>query len=197
MKQSLWLACVAVMAALGCMAGGAQAVPAAEARARLTAFGGFTGNFTGDTLAKNLAITGGADLELPGFGTYNFAAEVRGMYPVADGQTVTERNLLGGIRFGRHVHGFIPYADVLFGRGELKFLNGGQADATDSFLVIQSVSNVLSFGGGVEYRVTPRIAVKGDFQFQSYKTPVTADGSLYSKVFTVGAVYRFGFGRLR
>ena len=170
-----------------------QAIPTATAPLRVTAFVGVTGNFTGLELAKNLAVTGGVDFEVRPFFTLYPALEVRGSYPVA-GVIDRQRNVLGGLRLARQSGPFHPYGDVLFGAGEIKYGNGGYLDPSRTFLYTSTYSNVYSLGGGVEIRVSERLAGKADFQLQRYLTPVVATNALYSKVFTVGAVYRFGFG---
>ncbi len=175
----------------------AQDVPTARARMQLYGFAGVSGNFTGVGLAKNLDITAGADLEFRPFFTLYPAVEVRGSYPVDKGQVLGEKNLLGGLRLGRHVHPFSPYGDVLFGRGKMNFANGGYPTPDGSFFVISDTSNVLSFGGGTDISLNGRWAAKADFQFQRYESPVTTTGYVYSKVFTVGLVYRIGARGLR
>ncbi len=170
----------------------AQAIPAAVAHIQLFGWGGFTGNFTGVALAKNGAITAGGDLEFHPFFTLYPALEVRGLYPVDKGNVVAEKNALVGLRLGRHVHPFSPYGDVLFGRGQLNFANGGYPTPTGDFYVLSNTSNVLSLGAGTDYSLTPRFALKGDFQFQRYASPVGTNGYIYSKVLTLGLVYRIG-----
>ncbi len=170
----------------------AQDVPAARARIQLYGFGGVSGDFTGVGLAKNLDITAGADLEFRPFFTLYPAVEVRGSYPVEKGNVVAEKNLLGGLRLGRHVHPFSPYGDILFGRGQLNFANGGYPTPDGSYYVISDTSNVLSFGAGTDISLNGRWAGKADFQFQRYQSPVTTTGYVYAKVFTVGLVYRVG-----
>jgi hypothetical protein len=114
------------------------------------------------------------------------------MYPIDSGNVVAEKNALVGIRLARHVHPFTPYGDVLFGRGQLNFANGGYPTPDGAYYVLSNTSNVLSFGGGTDWSFNSRFALKGDFQFQRYATPVTTSGYIYSKVFTLGVVYRIG-----
>ena len=175
----------------------AQDVPAAVARIQLYGWAGIGGNFTGLLLAKNLDVEAGLDLEIRKFFGLYPALEVRGLYPIASGQVDSQKNLVGGIRLGRHVQPFSPYGDVLFGRGQINYPNGGQPNPTGSFDVLSTTSNLLSLGGGTDYSLNGRFAVKGDFQFQRYASPVTTSGYVYSKVFTVGIVYRIGAGGLK
>ncbi len=175
----------------------AQDVPAAIARIQLYGWAGVGANYSGVQLAKNGDAEAGLDLEVRAFHGLYPAAEVRGLIPIAKGNVVAEKNLLGGLRLGRHVRNFAPYGDVLFGRGELNYLDGGQLTPDGTFDVLSNTSNVLSFGGGTDWFFTNHLALKGDFQFQRYATPITTSGELYSKVFTLGVVYRLGFGGLK
>jgi len=175
----------------------AQALPTATAAIRISAFGGVSGNFTGLQLAKNLDVTGGVDVGVRPFAGFYPALEVRGMYPVDKGQTVSIKNLAGGLRLGRRKNHFSGYGDVLFGRAQLNYLNGGLPNPGNTLLYQQTVTDVLSLGGGVDWDWTEHFGFKGDFQLQRYQTPVTATGDLFSKVFTAGLVYRFGSGRVR
>ena len=86
-----------------------------------------------------------------------------------------------------------PYGDALFGRGEIKYING-YIDPTGTVEYLENPTNVLSGGGGVDFRVTDRFSVKADAQIQRYNTPVTMTGHLYSKPLTLAVVYHFSFG---
>jgi opacity protein-like surface antigen len=55
--------------------------------------------------------------------------------------------------------------------------------------------NFLGEGGGIEYRVIPRLWVRADYEHQSWPDFFKATkpaGRLDSQGFTVGAVYHFG-----
>jgi hypothetical protein len=174
----------------------AQAAPTAYANLRLSAFAGFSGNYTGVQLGKNGDITAGFDIGFRPFAGFYPTVEVRAAYPIVKGQVANQENVLGGIRLGRRKENLNPYGDVLFGRGKLNFPSG-LPDSTNSFTVLSNTSNVLSFGGGLDYVLSQHWAAKGDFQFQKYESPVTASGSVFSKVFTAGIVYRIGAGSVR
>ena len=171
----------------------AQAVPTATANVRVTAFAGLSGNYSGVGLAKNADVTAGVNVGFRPFAGFFPAIEARAMYPIDKGHVVAEENVLVGLRLGRRKQNFNPYADILVGRGQLTFANG-MPNAAGTFLVLSNTSNVLSFGGGLDYNLSPHFAAKGDFQLQKYDSPVTASGSVYSKVFTIGIVYRIGTG---
>lgn len=181
---------------LGLRSAHAQAAPTAYANLRLSAFAGVSGNYTGVQLARNGDISAGFDIGFRPFAGFYPALEGRGLYPLKKGNTVNQKNILAGIRLGRHKDKFNPYGDVLFGRGKLEFPNG-LATPTNSFIVLSNTTNVISFGGGLDYNLSPHFAAKADFQMQKYSTPVDASGSVFSKVFTVGIVYRIGNGSVR
>ncbi len=196
MRLKLYL--VLAAAALFCSdhAAHSQAAPTAYANIRLSAFAGVAANYTGVELARNGDITAGVDVGFKPFHGFFPALEARGMYPIASGNLAKQENLLAGIRIGRRKENFNPYVDVLFGRGKLEFPNG-LTNAARTFVVLSNTTNVLSFGGGLDYNLSQHFAAKGDFQFQKYGTPVDPSGSVYSKVFTVGVVYRIGSGKIR
>jgi Outer membrane protein beta-barrel domain len=198
-KSCIFTLGAALVFALACGASQAHAqdIPTAVARIQLYGWGGVSGNFSGVALAHNLDVAAGVDLEFRPFFSLYPALELRGLYPIDKGQVVAEKNALIGIRLARHVHPFTPYGDALFGRGQLNFLNGGYPTPSGSFFVLSNTSNVLSFGAGTDYALNSRFALKGDFQFQRYASPVTTSGYIYSKVFTVGVVYRIGARGLR
>ena len=195
-KQATRAAIGIFMAGLACTQTYAQAVPTASANVRISAFAGLSANYTGLLLAKNGDLTAGVDIGFRPFHSFYPALEGRGFYPIDKGQTVNLENFVGGLRLGRRKERFGGYGDVLFGRGKLSY-PGGYPDASNTFLVVSNTSNVISFGGGVDWDWTPHFGLKGDFQLQRYDTPVTASGNLISKVFTIGMVYRLGSGRVR
>jgi Outer membrane protein beta-barrel domain len=174
----------------------AQAVPTASANIQLSAFAGVSANYTGVELARNGDVTAGVDIGFRPFAGFFPGLEARGSYPIAKGNLVNQENFLGGIRLGRRKGNFNPYGDVLFGRGKLNFPNG-LSTPTNTFIVLSNTTNVLSFGGGLDYNLSQHFGVKGDFQFQKYDTPVAASGSVFSKVFTAGITYRFASGKIR
>lgn len=174
----------------------AQAVPTATRSFRFAAFGAATGTWTNLSGGRNLGITAGVDLDLPTFGRFRPAAEIRGTYPVDGGQVDAQRNILGGLRvgtlFGQRL---FPYADAFFGRGRIDYhAPGYQQPGTPVFYTISS-SNVISGGGGIEYRLTQTFSAKADLQINHQQTPVTASGSLNSTAVNLGLTWRPHFTR--
>jgi hypothetical protein len=190
------------LSAFGCAAAAAQAGPTAVRRIQPSAFVMLDGTFTGLNAGgvtsfqggKNLAITAGGDFGFYSPGRYSLAAEVRGSYPVASGDIVGEKSILGGLRFSREPGDvrLRPYVDVLFGRGELNYQHGGYI--TPLFLLYSNNSNTLEAGGGVEMDISRNFSVKLDAQVQTFKTPIPGADTLYSKHLGIGVTYRIGAG---
>ena len=170
----------------------AQAMATASRPFALSAFGGATGTYTGLDGGKNLGITAGGDIGFKPFHRYYPSVEVRGTYPIDDGQVDAQENILFGGKVERYFGYFRPYADVLYGRGKIDYLHGGYPNPAGTLLYLDSISNVFSVGGGLDFTLTDHFALKIDGQYQRYGTPVTTSGSLWSAPITIGVVYRFG-----
>lgn len=162
-----------------------------------SAFAGLTGTYTGLYGGRNLGITAGLDLGFrPIFGLLP-SIEVRGTYPVANGSIVGEEHAEGGLRVQKRYRSFRPYADFLFGRGELNYQKGGLAVPLQAYRYVQTTSNVISPGIGVEADVSPHFAVRFDGQFQIWQVPFDPSGQtanashIFSFPGTIGVVYRF------
>jgi hypothetical protein len=174
----------------------AQASPTATQALQLSVFGAGTGTYTGLHGGRNLGVTAGADLGFHSFrGWFYPSLEIRGTYPFVTGQVVSNKNILGGIKFERYYGRFRPYADILYGRAETHFESGGFPNPEINFIYTKTPANVLSPGVGVDVTLTDHFALKADFQFQRYATPVTTSRRAYAKPLTLGVVYRFNFNR--
>jgi opacity protein-like surface antigen len=167
-------------------------MPTASRLFTLSAFGGATGTFTGLAGGKNLGITAGADVGFKPFHSFYPSVEVRGTYPFDDGHIDSQKNILFGPKLERYYGNFHPYIDFFYGRGKIDYLNGGFPNPSGTLLYLDSVSNVFSVGGGLDFTLTDHFAIKLDAQYQRYATPVTTSGSIYSTPLTIGVVYRFG-----
>ena len=170
--------------------GGAQAAPTATQQLQLSVFAGASAVATDFHSGRNLSITAGVDLGLRPVYSLFPSLEVRGTYPVDKGQVDSQRNILGGLKVAKHYGPFHPYADFLFGRGEIQYKNGFVTPDRALFYT-QSVSNVLSPGIGMDLQLNHHFSFKVDAQFQRYSSPVTNSGHLIAKSGTVGLVYRF------
>ena len=202
MKRPSSLAVSSSFLAIGCflpIAAAAQSSPTASRALEPSVFLGVSGVYTGLESARNASITAGVDIGFRQFFGFSPALEFRGTYPVHSGQVAGEESAEGGLRVGKRYNHFRPYADILIGRGELNYQNGGYIVPSQSFRYIQSTTNVISPGIGVDLDVTDHYAVLIDGQFQHWDLPFStgADpatpGSIYSKVLTIGVVYRFGW----
>lgn len=177
----------------------AQSSPTASRTLEPSVFLGVSAVYTGLQTARNASITAGADIGFRQFFGLSPAIEVRGTYPIDSGQVAGEESVEGGLRVGKRYAHLRPYADILFGRGQLNYQNGGYIVPAQSFRYLQSTTNVFSPGIGMDLDVTDHYAVIVDGQFQHWNLPFgtgatpATPGSIYSKVITVGVVYRFGW----
>lgn len=176
-----------------------QSAPTASRPVVPSVFAGLTGTYTGIEDARNLSFTAGLDVGFrPLFGL-DPAIEVRGTYPMDSGQIAGEESVLIGVRVLKRFNRVRPYGDILFGRGRLNYQNGGYIVPAQSFRYIESTSNVISPGVGVELDVTEHFALLLDGQLQHWNIPFStgsdpaSPGSIYSKAGTIGVVYRFGW----
>lgn len=174
-----------------------QANPTASRSLEISAFGGLTGTYTGIRGGKNLGITAGVDVGLRPFSGFRPYLEGRGTAAIDGGHIDSQKDALGGIRVDHHllVPGLRAYADFLIGRGQIDYENGGYPSLTGPFLYTRSVTNVISPGLGVEYRLSEHLSGLADFQFQHWSTPVTPSGAVWSRPMTVGVRYHFNFNR--
>lgn len=200
MKRPLFSAVARLCSAIGLLSpllATAQSAPTASRAIEPSVFFGFSGNYIGLQTARNLSLTAGADLGFLPFHGFSPAIELRGTYPIDSGQVAGEESVEGGLRVSKPYTRIRPYADLLFGRGELNYQNGGYIVPAQSYRYIQSTSNVISPGIGVEIDGTEHLALMLDGQFQHWDLPFgtgsspATPGSLYSKVLTIGLVYRF------
>lgn len=170
-----------------------QAIPTATQPLQLSVFGGVGGVFTGLQDGKNFDVLAGVDLGLPPVHSMRPEIEVRGAYPADHGLVDSQKSILGGLKLDFLLsHRLRPYGDVLFGRGEINY-NGGYQFGNQIYLL--TTTNVYSFGGGFDYDLTNRLALRIDGQFQRWGYAPTPSGTIYSKAGNAAIVYRFNFGR--
>jgi hypothetical protein len=173
----------------------AQAGSAASRTLELSGFGGLTGTYTGIEGGRNLSLTAGVDIGFRSFHGWRPFAEFRGTVPMDGGHIDSQKDVLGGIRVQKHVllPGLNVYGDLLLGRGQINYEDGGFLSPSGTFLYISSISTVLSPGAGLQYRLTDHFSVLADAQLQHWDTPVTPSGSLWAKPLTLGVRYTFNF----
>ncbi len=177
----------------------AQSIPTASRAVVPSAFLGITGAYTGLYSSRNLGITAGVDVGFKPFLGFMPSIEVRGTYPIDNGSVVGEEHVEGGIRFQKRFGRIRPYADFLYGRGELNYQHGGLAVPMQAFRYLQTTTNVISPGIGFEADLSPHVAVLFDGQVQRWHVPfdpsgLTAnEGHITSVPGTLGVVYRFNW----
>jgi hypothetical protein len=192
---------LAVLTILAPRLSAAQGGPTAVQPLQLSVFGGLSGVYTGlvpsgnpdAPQGKNLSITAGVDLGLLSHHGIRPTIEVRGTLPMDKGAVDAEKSVLFGGRFdfwmGHRLH---PYADFLFGRGQTEY-PGGYIFGNYQYNL--TTTNVISPGGGVDFDLTPQLAIKADLQYQHWGSMPTASGSVWSKPITVAVVYHFDFNK--
>jgi hypothetical protein len=173
----------------------AQAIPTATEALRLSAFAGGTGDFTGLKSGRNASFTAGVDLGIRSFFGIAPSVEIRGTYPVDTGGIDSQKYIAGGVKLEKRYYRFHPYVDFLFGRGQIDYHSGGYPSLDGRFVYIETPSNVISPGVGLDFDLGHHFAAKADAQLQYWKTPVTASGHIYAKPITIGLQYRFDFNR--
>jgi hypothetical protein len=168
--------------------------PTAERQLQLSAFGAVSGDFTGLEGGKNFSITAGGDLGLPPWRGIRPTLEIRGRIPADHGLIDSQKDVLGGLRVDFLLnHRLRPYADFLFGRGEMNYgltgypFNGNQYVLTTTY--------VDDGGVGFDYDLTQSLAIKVDAQLERWGSAPTSSGRIYSSVGTAGIVYYFNFDR--
>jgi hypothetical protein len=171
----------------------AQANPTAVQPLQISAFGAATGTWTGLNSGRNIGITAGVDVGWKPFYRFYPSVEVRGTYPIADGQVDAQKIILYGFKAARFYGRFHPYANFLIGRDKIVYQDGGFPNSAGTLLYLDSVSNVFSYGGGLDFSINDQFSLKVDGQFQQIGVPVNATGHIYSKPLSVGIVYRFDF----
>ena len=171
----------------------AQAAPAGTQKLQLSAFVAATGTFTGLEGGKNLGITAGADLTYLGFRRFHPSFEARGTYPINKGHISSQKNFLLGPKVEYPLGKLHPYADFLFGRGQIDYQAPGFIFGNT--LYINSNTFIYSPGIGVDYNLTHNLALKADAQFQHWNTPVVSSGAIHATALTLGIVYNFDFNR--
>ncbi|HUD22437.1 MAG TPA: hypothetical protein VMQ60_06300 [Acidobacteriaceae bacterium] len=168
-----------------------QAKPTATQDIQLSVFSGVSGVYTGLSNSRNLSVTAGLDLALSPRQGMRPILEVRGTEPFNKGSTVAQKDFLAGLRLdlllGRRLH---PYGDFLFGRGEMKYANGGYNFNNSTYL--ESTSYVYSPGAGFDFDLTTHFVIKLDGQYQIWDGP-TASGKVHPAIGTFGLVYHIGW----
>jgi hypothetical protein len=167
--------------------------PTASRELQLSAFGAVSGVYTGLEGGKNFAITAGGDLGLPPWRGIRPTIEVRGRYPTDHGLVDSQKDILGGLKVEFLLrHHLRPYGDFLFGRGQMNY---GYGYVYGNNVYALTTTYVDAAGGGFDYQLTDRFAIKVDGQFERWGSAPTDSGTVYAKIGTAGLVYYFNFDR--
>jgi hypothetical protein len=180
-----------LLAAMGTWTAWGQAVPTASQALQLSVFGGGSGVFTDVFGGHNLSLTAGANLAIRPFFGVTPSFEVRGMYPMSSGTIAGEKELLGGLKLSKNYGVLHPYAEMLAGRGEIDFQNGGYNNGT--LIYKSTTSPVFSGGLGVAVDLTRHVGLQADYQYQFWIDFPPLPGMINPQVVTGSVVYRFDF----
>lgn len=175
-----------------------QAAPTATRFADLQVGGGFVWAHS-DYVPNDIGGYGFyADYDL--FGHYGLEADFHQVRdpnadPLVPSNHFSERTYEIGGRYVRHYyHGRLaPYGKLLYGRGVVNFRAHELYVPAGIEIYIDNIAyNIVSAGGGLDYRLTNRINVRGDFEYQRYfaHDPELPNG-LSPYMFTIGAAYHF------
>jgi hypothetical protein len=169
----------------------AQSLPTATQALQFSTFVAATRISTDLESGENFDITSGMDLMLLSLRRLDIAGELRGSYPLQRGTTSSQESFVSGPKVEYRIHHLRPYADFMVGRGRITYLSGGYIFRNVKY--IRSNSLVLSPGIGLDLCLSHRVALKVDFQYQSWDTPAAVSGRIAPGAAMVGATYRFDF----
>ena len=198
MKQDKFVLTLAVLLATiswTCVAAAQDSHPTAVRELQLSAFGAASGVYTGLAGGKNFSIIAGGDLGLPPWRGVRPTVEVRGTYPTDHGLVDSQKSVLGGLKVEFLLgHRLRPYGDLLYGRGQMNY---GFGYIYGNYVYSLTTTYILSPGGGFDFDLNDRLAIRLDGQYQRWGSAPTPSGTVYSTVGSAGLVYRFNFDRRR
>jgi hypothetical protein len=193
-SQKLLVILIPFLLSLLATGASAQAKKTADRRSEFDAFGGFS-YINSDYLAPygNFGGTIGGDytprfipryqsLIVPSF-------QIRGT--LANGPSVNEKTIEGGIRIGSTYRNFHPYVDLLAGQGIINF-NYPQLKA-DGTLYKRDSTFIYVYGGGVTFDVKNNFSIMADFQQQYWDLGEHPPVRFYPYAATIGIRYRIPF----
>jgi hypothetical protein len=159
----------------------AQAAPTASKRFDFQAGGGFVLDYSdyGTRAYRGVAAYTTLDFSTHFGGEFDFH---QANSPV---DKTYERTYEMGGRYHRAYGRFSPYAKVMYGRGVFNFVTDGQVVANLAY-------NEIVFGGGTDFRVTPWLNVRGDYEYQMWHS--FPPNGLTPQLLTFGIAYHFPGG---
>lgn len=146
---------------------------------------------TGIGAGRNTSITAGVSFRFERRLGLSSSAELRGTTPTSSGSIVSEKTIVGGLQLAKPVGRLRPFADILFGRGQLGYSNDGVQVPQRDIAYTKSSSNLVSPGVGVLYDINDKFSLRADLQKQYFRTPVTGSGSATSTPVIFGIAYHF------
>lgn len=167
-----------------------QVVPPAETPGLPLTIGIGYSNFYSDWNGRISGISTWIDYDLYRVPSYlrGFAIEAEGR-DLSFGLTGTDPKLrfdtiAGGALYKvRHYHNFHPYGKILFGFGSMDFTTSIPTYSHDT-------RPILAPGGGLDYRLTRTIWLRGDYEYQFWNN-FFGYHALNPNGFTIGAFYDF------
>ncbi len=169
----------------------AQSLPVATQQVQLSAFATTTQLLTGLGGGRNSAVTAGADISSVGLRRIRSVMEIRGSYPIVDGNVNRQKSFVAGPVIEYSVNRVRPYVDFLIGRGAITYLGDGYILGNQKYL--SSSTLVYSPGVGLDYTVTHHLAVRADLQYQHWNVPAVSSGNIHPEVISIGGSYMFDF----
>ncbi|MDE1177718.1 MAG: outer membrane beta-barrel protein [Edaphobacter sp.] len=163
----------------------AQAAPTATKHADLQVGAGFSSVGT-DYYVPNRV--GGTTLYFDYDFYHHFGIEGEFRFAKDSDTGIYEKTYEVGGRYSRtYFQRFAPYGKVLYGRGVFNFATEGVTTANLAY-------NIVSFGGGLDYKLFPFLNLRGDYEYQNW---FGFPQGLHPNVITIGAAYHFGGLRKR
>jgi hypothetical protein len=167
MKRTILAFICVVFCSAAILSAHGQVVPAATERVLDVRAGGFASVFQPDYAGEGVAQT--SPNRLYGAGAFLDVHINRWLQPEAEARWLRFNEYLGinentysigdRVTLIRNFHRLSPYGKVLFGLGTGSFLTGN--------------SLVITYGGGVDYRLTRKFNVRGDFEYQQWNVTPT------------------------
>ncbi len=172
----------------------AQVGPAARGTSSSLTVGAFGSEFQIDAGRHPVMYGVGAYVDYNLF--HNFGVEVEGN-TVQFKQTEDFRrdSIAGGFRYIYNYQRFSPFAKALAGTGSADFPRGTYARCCGPIYYRQhDTFTMLTFGGGVDYKLTRRIYVRGQYEYQFWRDygsgKIGKTGITNPNGFSLGASYR-------
>ncbi|MBS1813681.1 MAG: outer membrane beta-barrel protein [Acidobacteria bacterium] len=187
MHRTLRLITLCALAAIA-TAASAQANATARQKIRLQAFGmlSYVRPDYGGAL-RNAGGTIGADANIGAFGRLEPGLEFRVLG--SGGRVSNQYTYTVGPRVELDYGRFHPYATFQIGMGTIKYNN---PEIINGVPYAKDNSIVMGYGGGLDYQLTPRWAVRADAIVQSWRVDPQSP-KFHPMAFSLGVRYRFHF----